>query len=257
MNIISFATEEVLIVFLIICRITGIFFLVPPFSDNNVKAVFRISFAITTALLIYPLVSHIVRPAVLAIGNNGIGLLLLIIIELGLGLALCTIVKVLTLSMQVAGLTISSQMGLSAAALIDPSQQNQNSILGILLTMLTTLLILELSLHIRVIDGFLNSYHKIPAGAFFNNYNDFISVFVKSVTAMWSSGLQISMPFILTNIVMMIGGGILAKLMPQLQIFFLMLPVQILIGIVVFIAILSGILFWFAEFFANELNLIF
>jgi flagellar biosynthetic protein FliR len=257
MNIVSIATEEILIFFLIICRITGIFFLVPPFSDSSVKALFRMTLAITTASFIYPLVSHIVKPAIIALGKSGIGLLILIVIELGLGLALCSIVKILTLSMQVAGLTISSQMGLSAAALIDPGQQQQNSILGIFLTLLTTIVIVEYSLHIRVIDGFINSYQKIPAGAFFDNYNDFVSIFIKSVGNMWSSGLQISMPFILTNIVMMIGGGILAKLMPQLQIFFLMLPVQILVGIVVFIAILSGILFWFAEFFANELNLIF
>lgn len=257
MNIVSIPTEEVLIIFLIICRITGIFFLIPPFGDSSIKPLFRMAFAITTAFFIYPNVSNVIRPAVLAVGNNGIGLLILIAIEVGLGLAICTIVKTLTLAMQVAGLTISSQMGLSAAALIDPSQQNQNSILGILLTLLTTIVILELSLHIRVIDGFLVSYEKIPVGSFFNNYNDFMSIFVKSVGNMWGSGLQISMPFILVNIVMMIGGGILAKLMPQLQIFFVMLPVQILVGILVFIAILSGILFWFSEFFASELNLIF
>ena len=257
MNIVSIPTEELLIFFLIICRITGIFFLVPPFSDSSVKPLFRMSFAMATALLIYPQMSQVIRPAVVAVGGNGIGLLMLIVVELGLGIALGTIVKTLILSMQVAGLTIASQMGLSAAALMDPGQQNQNSILGIFLTLLTTLVILESGLHIRIIGGFFDSYEKIPVGVFFSRYNDFMTVFVGSVGKMWSSGLQISMPFILVNILMMVGAGVLAKLMPQLQIFFVMLPIQILVGIVVFIAILSGILLWFLEFFANELNLIF
>ena len=257
MSIVSIPTQEILIFFLIICRTTGIFFLIPPFADTSVKPLFRMSFAIATALLMFPQMSQMIRPAVLAIGNNGIGLLVLITIELGLGIALGTIVKTLILSMQVAGLTIASQMGLSAAALMDPTQQNQNSILGIFLTLLTTLLILESGLHIRIIGGFFDSYEKIPVGSFLSNYNDFMSIFVGAVSKMWSSGLQISMPFILVNILMMIGAGVLAKLMPQLQIFFIAIPIQILIGIVIFIVILSGILFWFLEFFTNELNLIF
>ncbi len=257
MNIISIPTQEVLILFLIICRTTGIFFLIPPFSDNSVKPLFRIAFSIAIALMIYPYISEIIRPAVLSVGDNVVGLLMLIVVELGLGLGLGTIVKTLMLSMQVAGLTIASQMGLSSAALMDPAQQNQNSILGIFLTLLTTLIILESGLHIKIIGGFFDSYNKIPIGSFFTNYNDFVSVFISSIGKMWTTGLQISMPFILVNIVMMIGAGILAKLMPQLQIFFVMLPIQILVGIVLFLAVLSGILFWFLEFFASELNLIF
>lgn len=257
MSIVSIAREEILIFFLIICRITGIFFLVSPFSDSNIKPLFRISFAIATAVLMYQQISVIIQPVVLAVGSNGIGLLMLIVIELGLGLALGTIVKTLTLSMQVAGLTIASQIGLSSAVFMDPAQQNQNSVLGIFLTLLTTLMILESGLHIRIIGGFLDSYNKIPVGSFFSHYDDFMSLFIQSIGKMWNSGLQISMPFILVNLVLLIGTGVLAKLMPQLQIFFILLPIQILIGIVVFIAILSGILFWFLEFFANELNLLF
>jgi flagellar biosynthetic protein FliR len=257
MSIVSIATEEILILFLIICRITGIFFLVSPFSDTNVQPLFRMSFAFATAILMYPQMSGLIQPAILAVAGNGIGLLMLIVVELGLGLALGTIIKTLILSMQVAGLTIASQIGLSAAALMDPSQQNQNSILGIFLTLLTTLIILESGLHIRIIGGFIDSYNTIPVGGFFNRYDDFMSIFIKSIGQMWNSGLQISMPFILVNLLLLMGAGVLAKLMPQLQIFFVILPIQILIGIVVFIATLSGILFWFLEFFANELNLLF
>lgn len=257
MSIVSIATEEILIFFLIICRITGVFFLISPFSDANIRPLFRMSFAIATAILMYPQVSRIIQPAVLAVGSNGIGLLMLIVVELGLGLALGTIVKTLILSMQVAGLTIASQIGLSAAALMDPSQQNQNSVLGIFLTLLTTLVILESGLHIRIIGGFFDSYNTIPVGAFFSHYDNFITMFIGAIGKMWNSGLQISMPFILVNMLLLMGAGILAKLMPQLQIFFVLLPIQILIGIVVFIATLSGILFWFLEFFTNELNLLF
>ena len=257
MSIISIAREEMLIFFLIICRITGLFLLVSPFNDENIKPLFRMSFAIAIAVLFYSQISMVIQPAVLAVGNNGIGIMMLIAIELALGFALGIIVKTLILSIQVAGITIASQIGLSSAALMDPAQQHQNSVLGIFLTLLTTLMILEYGLHIRIISGFLDSYNKIPVGSFLNNYDDFTSVFIQSVGKMWSTGINISMPFIIVNILLLIGTGVLAKLMPQLQIFFLILPIQILVGVVMFIGVLSGLLFWFLEFFTNELNLLF
>jgi flagellar biosynthetic protein FliR len=123
--------------------------------------------------------------------------------------------------------------------------------------MLVTLAILESDMYMRVIGGIYESYNKIPVGGFFNNYNDFTSLVIGSVGKMWSVGIQMSMPFILINIAIMIGGGILSKLMPQLQIFFVILPVQIIVGIIVFIIIMSGMMFWFLDFIASEINLIF
>lgn len=256
-NIALISIEEVIVFTLVICRMTGLFFLVPPFSDNSIKPIIRFVLSISITLLMYNQFAELIIPAVQSVKHDQTALVMMVIVEIGVGIAMGTIVKTLILAIQVAGLTIASQTGISAAVMMDPSQNHQNSILGLFLSMLTMIIFLESGMHIRIIAGFCESYRKIPAGAFFNHYDNFISVFLSCVRKMWSASMQISMPFILINISMMMGAGILAKLMPQLQIFFIMLPVQILVGVIVFIAVLSGILFWFLKFFTNEINMIF
>lgn len=257
MTPIAISTQNILIVMMMMCRSGGVFFLIPPMSDGNVRPIIRFVMTLALSILMYSQTSELIRPTVIAVADNSLSLILLIMIELCLGIALGTIVKIIFNTMQVTGLTIASQMGLSSASMMDPAQQSQNSMFGFFLSMLTTIAMLEGALHIQIICGVFESYNKIPIGAFFNSYDTFISVFIGAISKMWSVGLQLSGPFILINIVIMIASGILAKLMPQLQVFFVMLPVQILIGMIIFLMILSGILFWFLEFFTNEINLIF
>lgn len=251
---IAIPTQDILIAFMMLCRTSGIFILTPPFSDSNIKPIIKMVFAISVCMMMYGQLAETIRPA---LSIEPVFLLIMIFIELFVGIALGSIIKVIVVSTQVAGLTIASQIGLSSASMFDPSQQNQNSTFGLLLIMLTTIGILEANLHIEIISGFFDSYKKIPIGSFLNDYNNFISIFISSISKMWSVGLQMSMPFILINIAVMISAGILSKLMPQLQIFFVLLPIQILIGIILFAITLSGILLWFIEFFSNEMNLIF
>lgn len=256
-EIISVPTQEILIIFMMLCRTSGIFLLIPPFGDSNVKPIIKIVLALSISLMMFGEFSELIRPIIKSVAADSLALTITIVSELLLGISFAMIVKILVSAVQVAGLAIASQIGLSAASIFDQSQQVQNSSLGLMLAMLTTIAILESGMHIRIIGSIYESYNTIPIGAFFNHHNDFISLVVGSVGKMWSAGIQISIPFILINIIMMVGAGILAKLMPQLQIFFVMLPIQIFVGIMIFGIILSGILIWFIEFLSSELSLIF
>ena len=247
-------TKEILIIFIILCRISGIFFFVPPFSDTNIRPIIKAVIAISIALMIP---NENIRTYITNISHNYLALIFTIIVELAIGLTLGMIVKILTSTVQIAGLAIASQIGLSTGGIFDQSQQVQNSTLGLLLSLLTTVVILKSGLHIKIISGIVNSYDRILIGSFFEHYNDYTTLIISAVTKMWATGIQISLPFILINISMMLGAGILAKLMPQLQIFFLMLPLQIAVGIALFAITLSGIIFYVLDFLYNELSIIF
>ena len=62
-------------------------------------------------------------------------------------------------------------------------------------------------------------------------------------------GVQLSAPFIAVGLVFYLGVGLLARLMPQVQIFFIALPVQIFLGFLAFAFAVSAMLLWFAEQF--------
>ena len=66
--------------------------------------------------------------------------------------------------------------------------------------------------------------------------------------------LQLTAPFIVISLIFFMGLGMLARLMPQLQIFFVGLPVQLAGGLLIFSIIISGLFSIFLDYYAKNLN---
>jgi flagellar biosynthetic protein FliR len=256
-HIITIPTQELLLYFMILCRVGTMFLFVMPFSDPNIKPAVKIPIILMICTVVGWQVSESILPVIKSIGSNDAVLFLTIILEIALGICLGSIIKMLTTAVHVAGVTMATQMGLSNAALFDNAHQTQNTVIGNMLSLVTILLIIESGIHIYVINAVSKSYDIIPIGHLSQNYNNFVQIILHSVSKMWSAGIQMAIPFMLINIVIMVGAGVLAKLMPQFQVFFIMMPAQIGIGIMFLGITMSGITLWFMEFFSSELSSLF
>ena len=62
---------------------------------------------------------------------------------------------------------------------------------------------------------------------------------------------QIASPFILVAQIFVLGLGMLSRIMPQMQVFFVAMPLQIGIGLTVLAAVLPAVLHWFVSAFEN------
>ena len=92
-----------------------------------------------------------------------------------------------------------------------------------------------------------------PVGVFLPT-GDLAFVLARVLADSFSLALQISAPFIVLSLAFFMGLGMLARLMPQLQIFFISLPVQLAGGLFVFSAVLSGLFTVFIEYYAEHVN---
>jgi flagellar biosynthetic protein FliR len=242
----ALASQDLLGIFLTFCRSAGIFFLIAPFSDKAVNNSLKFLIALSLSFLFYrEEIGRLVEPLI----REPIALGLTVAIELFTGFALALFIKILLSTTQVAGMTIAAQMGLNSGSLFDPTQGTHNSTIGFLLSFLTTVLMLETGLAAKILFSLYSSYDTIGLGVI----EDFNKIIISAVSKMWNLGIQLSLPFLLINLVMMVGAGILAKIMPQLQIFFFILPLQIIVGILLLIASLSGLLFYFLDFLQEEI----
>ncbi len=233
------------------------FLFLVPFADPNIKPMIKIPIVFMICMMVSEQVSPSILPVVQSVGNNDAALLLTIILEITLGICLGVIVKMLVTAVHVAGVTIGAQIGLSNGSLFDATHQTHNTVIGNMLSLIVTLLIIESGIYIYIISMMCKSYDIMPIGCLNQHYNSFIQMMLTVVGKMWSAGMQMAMPFILINILIMVGAGVLAKLMPQLQVFFIMMPAQIGIGILLFGMTVSGITLWFMEFFNTEVMNIF
>ncbi len=245
-------TAGLLAVFLIFCRIGSAFMLIPVVSESYIPSFIRLNFAIIVSIAIAPTLYFTVQ----GLSNlpNTHEIFFIIIAEIITGLIIGTISKIIISAVHTAGVTISSHMGISIASLFDPSQHSQGSNIGSLLTLFITATIVSLDLHLILIKGIIDSYHTIPLASIFNYNEDYSKIITEAVNAAWFAGIKMSTPIIIVTLIILIGAGILSKLMPQIQIFYLFMPLQILIGIVILAFSVSTMLNWFIDYFQDNVQ---
>ena len=153
----------------------------------------------------------------------------------------------------VAGALIAQQVGLSYAQQLDPSMGETNAVVGTFLTLLGTVLIFATNLHHLAIHAIEGSYTLLPPGAPLPT-GDMAELTVQLVSGSFLLGVQLAAPFLILGFAVNAAMGLLARMMPQLQVFFIAMPVNVLTGFVVMALVLSTMMTLFLNFFATQMG---
>lgn len=249
---ISLLPELAWLALLLFARLGTLFVLMPGIGDATVPVRVRLVLALATLLVVYPSVAGDL-PAVPQSSFEIIALVLReVLIGLGLGLAVRFILSV----MQTAGTTIAFQMGLGFALNVDPSQGTQGVLLGNFLGLLGVTLIFLSDLHHLALAGIVRSYDlfgisdPIPVG-------DFTQFAIQSAAQAFRVAIQISAPFMVFGLIFYLGLGILSRLMPQLQIFMIAMPLNILGGFLLLAAMLTSLMGLYIDHVRDVMMLMF
>lgn len=242
-------TASLFAFFLVFCRLAAGIMLLPGFSESYISPKARLVIALGVALVITPMTKQYLPP----MPSSMFELIIIVSGEIIVGLFIGAVIKIILSSMHVAGMVISYQSGLAAATLFDPNQQTQGSIIGVFLTTLAVFLIFATNLHHIFLMGLIDSYkifspiQPMPIGGF----SELIS---KTVAGSFLMGVKIAAPQIVIGLVLYLGAGIMARLMPQMQVFFVMMPVQIALGFFILMISLSAGMLWFMEYYREVLT---
>jgi flagellar biosynthetic protein FliR len=183
-------------------------------------------------------------PAGLAATPARLGFLLAA--EIGVGLFIGMATRLVMAAAQVAGTTIANQLGLGFAMTVDPTQGQQGVIFGNFLSLMAVTLIFATDLHIPAISAVSSSFTLFPPGKWVP-VGDFAEVTVWLVGESFRVGLQVSAPFLAFGLIFNLGLGMLQKMMPQFQIFFVAMPLSIGVGLVLFGLVLSTMMLWYMD----------
>lgn len=235
---------------LVFARVGSMIMLLPGFANPGPPARIRLSFALVLTLVILPDAA----PSAPEFTTTRAALAVLMA-EVILGLALGTLLRFLMMALAVAGQIIAMQTGMAMAMNFDPAQNQQGAVFSTFLSVLATTLIFVTGLHHAFMQGIAGSYNVLPPGL---NYaaSDFAVLSLDLVSQGMGVAMQMASPLIVFGIVFYSGMGVVAKLMPQANIFFISMPLNILFGLVIFAATLGTILLvWldFAERFVSRL----
>ncbi len=248
MDLGQFVGGQVYAFLLIFVRLGSAFLILPTLGEAFVPANVRLLFALLVALLITPIVGSTLPPQPAAPGD----LVLLILGEVLIGLFIGTIARMLMSALETAGFMISQQLGLSAAQSFNPALAAPGNPAGALMGIMALVLILATDLHHMLILAVVDSYSLFTPGQALP-LSDMSEHIVRTFTKSFAIGIQIAVPFIILALLFYLGLGLIARLVPQIQVFFVGLPLQILLGTLLFAGSLSALLMLWLGHFEDQL----
>ncbi len=217
---------EAFAVFLVFARIGTVLSLLPGIGEVYVSSRIRLLLAGSMALLLAP----VVRDSLPAEPGTPPELLILLGMEIGIGIFIGTAIRMTLNALQTAGTIVGMQTSLSAAFAFDPSTAQQGALTASFLGAVALIVIFAGDFHHLMIRALADSYTLFPPGRAFP-VGDFTQVVVQLVSSSFSLGVRMAAPFVIFGVVFFLGLGILARLMPQMQVFFVSQPGQILLGL--------------------------
>ena len=235
---------------LVFARMGSTVMLLPGFAESYVSPRIRLMFTLALSLVVTPVVSVHLPP----MPPSMLGAALLVGSEVIIGVFMGGLVRMLISALHVAGVIIGFQASLSNATFFDPSNAQQGALIAAFLNIIGVLLVFVTDLHHLMLMAIADSYTLFKPGAPLP-FGDFSQTLVRLLSQTFALGLQLASPFIVVGTVFYAGLGLLGRLMPQVQVFFIAMSLQITLAFVVMAMTLSVTMFWFLGRFEENLLL--
>ena len=223
--------------FLVFARFSSLIIFLPALGDERILMRFKLMFAIFTSLIIVQLV----ETQLPVFARSSSDLLYYLVSESLVGLMLGLCVRIYYTSFQVLGNLISMESGLSAATIFDPSQKDQIMLFSSFLLTLSLITIFATDTHHIFIVGLVESYGNFKPG-FMLDLADLADKISQVVGDSFLLAFKISSPFLIVGVAILVGSGVLSRLMPTLQVLFVITPIQILVMFSVLFIVINNII---------------
>lgn len=233
---------------LVFARVGMLVMLMPGIGERFILARARLVIALFIALMMVPAA----RP-LMSLPTNPQGVVSLLLTELLTGLVLGISARLIMAALETAGVIIAQQLGLSFAMTVNPAGGPQSPSVGNFLSLLGVTLIMVSDLHHVAISAIYESYRLLPPGGM-PDTGDAMVLVLRATTQGFSLGAQIAAPFIVFGLLFNFGLGILARMMPQLQVFFLAIPATVFIGLAILMGVVGVMMNTFLEALATFLK---
>jgi flagellar biosynthetic protein FliR len=225
-----FATaQQVYAAGLLFCRLGAIVMLIPGIGEGFIPPRIRLSFAFVMGLCLFPVIAPNIPPVPpLVSGVAGA-----VIKEILVGLLIGAIMRLFMTSLMAAGEIISIQTTLAFSQTANPTQAQPSTTLSTFLGLLGIVLIMTTNLHHLFIGAIVKSYTLFP----FTKpvmVGDAAQLAIQTVSQSFALGLQLAAPVVVFSMIFNVAVGLVGRVMPQFQVFFVASPLMVLFGLSIF-----------------------
>jgi flagellar biosynthesis protein FliR len=222
---------------MVIARVGGAMSLLPGLGEAQPPAMVRVGLAVGVTALLLPALAASIPP----VPEASVQAAAMIAAELITGLWLGWLARLLVLALPIAGQFISYVMGISNVLQPDPILGGQATPISSLLNVAAPLIVLVSGLYVLPLMALAGSYGVIPAGSMLPAADSTETV-VRAVGATFGLSVRLASPFILVGIAWHVATGLLTRLVPRLQVYFIVMPAQLLGGMLLLAVLMTALL---------------
>jgi flagellar biosynthetic protein FliR len=223
----DFLAAQAWIAFIVFARVGAAFAVLPGFAEAAVPARVRLLVAVAVTVVIAPSVA----PGLPALPVEPAGLVLATGVEIVTGIFLGLVARMVLSAAQIAGTIIGYQTSLASAFAFDPGTQQQGVITAAWMSILALTVMFAADMHHLLLRAVADSYVVFPAGSPIDP-GEFAAAATTMVARSFSLGMRMAMPFFVYAILLFVGFGLVQRLMPQMQVFFVAMPLQLMLGLI-------------------------
>ena len=221
-NLPSFAGSQAVAFVLVMCRVGGLFVLAPIFSATLIPMQAKLMIAGAISFALMPMVAPEHVP-------TGLAVVPLMVKEIIVGLAFALVLGVIGAAVQFAASIMDTMIGFSYAALIDPMSNAPAAILGQFYSLFSVLVFLLIGGDQLMILGLDESYKLVPIGTM-PSFARLGALATVDLTQIAVIGLELGAPVIIALVLVDVAFALVARAVPQMNVFVVGLPGKILVG---------------------------
>lgn len=246
---IFFSTGSIITFILVLSRLTGMLATAPLFSTFPIPMQLKVGLAALCAFIMYPFVlqnSNFIAPTDL------ISLSVLLFKETAVGVLIGFAASLLFTAVEIGGQILSIQMGLAIASALDPVTKQHSPIVGQFYMFIASIVFITLNGPHWLFTTVYDSYHSIPIGLDFSFSGQITQQLLYFAGQLFLIAFSIIIPIFAILIIKTILLGVIAKILPQLNIFMVAMPSQIYVGLVFMLLLMPSTTIYLSKLF-NEL----
>ncbi|UCD81771.1 MAG: flagellar biosynthetic protein FliR [Desulfobacterales bacterium] len=200
---------------------------IPVFESNTIPHLFKLALAFAASLILFPMLKLNPIPVTGSLIALGIGAAREILLGLTIGFS----VKFIFAGVQLAGQLTGYQMGLAIADVLDPAASQQIPLLAQFNNLVALLIFLSINAHYWFIRALAQSYRLVPPlSAHFGG--SLTEQLVQLGGNMFVIAVQVGAPVIAVLLVTSAAFGLVARTVPQMNVFIVAMPLKIGVGLI-------------------------
>jgi flagellar biosynthetic protein FliR len=226
MTTLTIPLPQLQVFFIVFVRVAAIVASMPVFSSRNIPVLLKAGLVLSVSVLVFPRLSIEGNPYHLDAVTFGIGLAG----EVMLGVAIGLVAQMIFAGVQLAGELAGYQMGLAIANVIDPDSSAQIPMVSQLYQIFAVLIFVTVNAHYWCLGALMDSFQLVPPFSF-HLHNSIVEQLIRLGGDVFTIGVKVGAPVIVVLMLTSVSFGLIARTVPQMNVFIVAIPLKIIVGL--------------------------